>query len=53
MLVSSVRSHCIGKCFKESPIVQGKKGLTGYSSEVFTRVANALTIIVVKRSEGK
>jgi hypothetical protein len=29
MLVSSVRSHCIGKCFKESPIVQGKKGRLG------------------------
>jgi hypothetical protein len=53
MLTGSLRSQWTGKCFKELPIVQGKKGLTGYSSEVFTRVANALTIIVVKRSEGK
>jgi hypothetical protein len=52
MLAGSLRSHWIRRCFKESPIVQGKKGLTGYSLEVFTRVANALTITVVKRSEG-
>jgi hypothetical protein len=52
MLASSARSHWTGKCFKELPIIQGKKGLTRYSSEGFTRVANALTITVVKRPEG-